>query len=72
MALFLRTTSAVIALRPVAHRLVAACLADPADDLLAAEFLQIVGGAAGTVLRLGLFAEGPDPTRQIGSREAMG
>src|SRR5712671_5106523 len=32
------------------HRLVAASVADPADDVLAAEFLQIIGGGAGTVL----------------------
>src|SRR3984893_741091 len=32
------------------HRLVAAGVADPADDVLAAEFLQIIGGGAGTVL----------------------
>src|SRR5580704_6772985 len=30
------------------HRLVAAGVADPADDVLAAEFLQIIGGGAGT------------------------
>src|SRR6202045_5215784 len=34
------------------HRLVAAGVADPADDVLAAEFLQIIGGGAGTVSRI--------------------
>ena len=52
--------------------LVAACLADAADNLLAAEFLQIIGGMAGPVVRLALFAEGPDPSRQVRSREAVG
>jgi hypothetical protein len=32
------------------QRLVAAGVADPADDLFAAEFLQIISGVAGTVL----------------------
>jgi hypothetical protein len=44
IALFRRTSSAVIALR---ERLVAAGVADPADDLFAAEFLQIIPGMAG-------------------------
>ncbi len=53
-------------------RLVAGCPAYPADDLFATEFLQIVSRAAGTVLRLGLFAECADPRRQFGGREAVG
>ena len=32
------------------HRLVAAGVADPADDVFAAEFFQIISGVAGTVL----------------------
>ena len=32
------------------ERLIAAGVADPADDVLAAEFLQIISGVAGTVL----------------------
>ena len=32
------------------QRLVAAGVADPADDVFAAEFLQIIGGVARTVL----------------------
>jgi hypothetical protein len=51
---------------------VAACLADAADDLLAAEFLQIVGGMAGPLLRLALVVEGPDPSGQLRSCEAVG
>jgi hypothetical protein len=54
------------------QRLVAACLADAPDDLLAAEFLQIIGGMAGPVLQLALFAEGPDPSSQVRSRSAVG
>ena len=34
------------------QRFVAACPADAADDLFAAEFLQIISGATGAVLRL--------------------
>jgi hypothetical protein len=32
----------------------------PPDDLLAPEFLQIISGAAITILRLALFAERPN------------
>ena len=32
------------------HRLVAASVADSTDDVLAAEFLQIISGVAGTIL----------------------
>jgi len=35
------------------QRLVAASVADSADDVLAAEFLQIISGVAGTVLLMG-------------------
>jgi hypothetical protein len=50
MALFRRTTSAVIARRPGAKRLVAAGVADAANDLFATEFLEVVGGMPWTVL----------------------
>jgi hypothetical protein len=66
-----RTTSAVIALRPGRDRLVAACPAYPADDLFATEFFQIVSGAAGAVLLLGLFAECANSSRELGGREAV-
>jgi hypothetical protein len=37
------------------ERLVAAGLTDPTNDLFAAEFLQIITGVAGAVLRWALF-----------------
>src|SRR4029077_11270920 len=37
------------------QRLVAASVADSADDVLAAEFLEIISGVAGTVQGRGLF-----------------
>jgi hypothetical protein len=45
------------------QRLVAACPADAADDLFAPEFLEIMSGATGAVLRLAVVAEGLDPRR---------
>jgi hypothetical protein len=39
------------------ERLVATGVADPADDLFAAEFLQIIRGVAGAVLAWALFTE---------------
>src|SRR5437899_2838095 len=39
------------------ERLVTAGVADPADDLFAAEFLQVIGGGAGAVLAWALFTE---------------
>ena len=50
MALFRRTISAVIAQEAGRERLVAAGVADAANDLFAAEFLQIISGVAGAVL----------------------
>jgi hypothetical protein len=38
--------------------------ADAADDLFATEFLQIISGATGAVVRLAVVAECPDPIRQ--------
>ena len=48
MALFLRTSSVVIA-QAGRQRLVAACLSEAADDLLAAQLLQVIGSMAGPV-----------------------
>src|SRR5438094_10675638 len=42
---------------PSWERLVAAGMADPADDLFAAEFLQIIGGVAGALVGGALFTE---------------
>ena len=53
-------------------RLIAACPADAADDLFGAQFLQIIGGTAETVLGLAVFSEDPDPRRQFGDSEATG
>jgi hypothetical protein len=53
-------------------RLVAAGLADPADNLLAAKLLQIISSAAGTILELALFAEWTDLRRQLGGGETVG
>ena len=52
--------------------LVAARRADPADDLFAAEFLQIVGGLAGTVGGWALIAERANLIGQCGGGEAVG
>ena len=54
------------------ERFVAASVADAANDLFAAEFLQIIGGVAGAVLAWGLFAEGAHPSGDIGGGEAVG
>ena len=54
------------------ERLVAAGVADPADDLFAAEFLQIIGGVAGTVLAWALLAECAHPSGHLGGGEAVG
>jgi hypothetical protein len=52
--------------------LVAAGLTDAADDLFAAKFIQIVSGAAETVLGEVVFAEGSDMSGQLGGGEAVG
>ena len=72
MALFRRTSSAVIALSPVWERLVAAGVADPADDVFAAEFLQIIRGVAGAVLAWALFTECAHAGGDIRGGETVG
>jgi len=54
------------------ERFVAAGAADPADDLFAAEFLQIIRGMAGAVLAWALFAECAHVSGDIGGGEAVG
>src|SRR5271165_7173366 len=53
-------------------RLVAAGVADPADDLFAAEFLQIIRGVTGAVLAWALFTECAHANSDIGGAEAVG
>jgi hypothetical protein len=53
-------------------RFVATGHADPADDLFAAEFLQIVSGLAGTVGRWVLLIECANLSGQFGGGEAVG
>src|ERR1019366_2473109 len=72
IALSLRTTSAVIAFSPFGNRFIPARLPDPPDDLLAPEFLEVIGGAAGAILGFDLVAEHLDLTGQLGSCEATG
>src|ERR1700756_4709143 len=50
--------------------LIATCRADALHDLLAAELLQVVGRAGGTILCECLLAERTDACREIGSGEA--
>src|SRR6478672_8987542 len=57
---------------PGGERLVAAGVADPADDLFAAEFLQIIPGMAGAVLAWVLFTECAHANGDIGGGEAVG
>ena len=52
--------------------LIATCRADALHDLLAAELLQVVGRAGGTILCECLLAECTDACREIGSGEAVG
>ena len=54
------------------QRLVAAGVADPADDVFAAEFLQIIPGMAGAVLAWALFTECAHANGDIGGGEAVG
>jgi hypothetical protein len=51
-------------------RLVPARVTDPADDLFAAEFLQIIRGVTGAVLAGALFTECADANGDIGSGES--
>ena len=53
------------------ERLVAAGVADPADDVFAAEFLQIIPGMAGAVLAWALFTEYAHANGDIGGSEAV-
>ena len=57
---------------PSGKRLVAAGVADPPDDLFAAEFLQIIRGVARAVLARALFAECAHANGDIGGGEAVG
>jgi hypothetical protein len=52
--------------------LIAPGLADALHDLLAAELLEVVGGAGGTVLCRGLPAERTNTCRERGRGEAVG
>jgi hypothetical protein len=54
------------------ERLVATDVADPADDLFAAEFLEIIRGVAGAVLAWALFTECAHASGDIGGGEAVG
>src|SRR5689334_15958526 len=54
------------------QRFIASGVADAAKDLFAAEFLQIVSGVAGAILRWALFAEGAYPSGDVGGGEAVG
>ena len=47
-------------------------VADPADDLFAAEFLQIIRGVAGAVLAWALFTECAHASGGSGGGEAVG
>ena len=57
---------------PSWERLVAAGMADPPDDLFAAEFLQIIPGMAGAVLAWVLFTDCAHANGDIGGGEAVG
>src|SRR5258706_14218050 len=52
-------------------RLVPAGVADPADDLFAAEFLQIIRGVTGAVLAWALVTECAHASGDIGGSEAL-
>jgi hypothetical protein len=54
------------------ERLVAAGMGDPADDVFAAEFLQVISGVAGAVLARALFTECAHAGGDIGGGEAVG
>src|SRR6202035_1323040 len=54
------------------ERLVATGVANPADDLFAAEFLQIIRGVAGAVLAWALFTECAHANGDIGGGEPVG
>jgi len=54
------------------QRLVTAGVADPAHDVLAAKFLQVISGLAGAVVSLGLLVGCADPSRNLRGGEAIG
>jgi hypothetical protein len=54
------------------ERLVAAGMADAANDVLAAKFFHIISGVAGTLARVAVIGEGADPSGDIGGGEAVG
>ena len=54
------------------ERLVVAGVADPADDVFAAEFLQIIRGVAGAVLARALFTACAHGGGDIRGGEAVG
>src|SRR5437868_9192613 len=54
------------------ERLVAAGVADPANDVFAAEFFQIIRGMAGAVLARTLFTECKHASGDFGGSEAVG
>src|SRR4029077_13486515 len=54
------------------YRFISARLIDPPDDLLAPEFLQVVGGSASAIFRFPLLAEHANLTGQLGCRKSMG
>jgi hypothetical protein len=54
------------------HRFIAACPTDAADDLFSPEFLEIIGGAARTVLGWVLFGECTYLGGELGRGEAVG
>ena len=47
-------------------------VADPADDVFAAEFLQIIPGMAGAILAWALFTECAHASGDLGGSEAVG
>jgi len=57
---------------PSGKRLVEAGVADPADDVFAAEFLQIIRGVAGAVLAWALFTECAHAGGDIRGGETVG
>ena len=57
---------------PGRERLVAAGVADPADDVFAAEFLQIIRSVAGAVLAWALFTECAHAGGDIRGGETVG
>jgi hypothetical protein len=57
---------------PSWERLIAEGMADPPDDVFAAEFLQIIRGVTGAVLAWALFTECAHANGDIGGSETVG